>query len=150
MRIMKAAPLMARVRSDIDQVFDRLFHDTFAPEVRWPTPARAPAAWLPPFDLLETEAEYVVRLDIPGAHRENLDITLVGTLLTLSGRRELPAAGPTERRLHAEREWGEFHRMIRLPAPVVTGQITATYQDGVLLVHLPKVPSAVTNTILIK
>ncbi|MDH5255998.1 MAG: Hsp20/alpha crystallin family protein, partial [Gammaproteobacteria bacterium] len=113
-------------------------------------PAAAPNAWLPPFDLLETEAEYVVRLDIPGAHRENLDITLVGTLLTLSGRRELPAAEPTERRLHAEREWGEFHRMIRLPAAVVTERITATYQDGVLLVHLPKVPSAVTNKILIK
>lgn len=150
MRMIKAAPVMAKVRSDIDQVFDRLFHDTFATEARWPTPAAPPAAWLPPFDLLETEAEYIVRLDIPGAHRENLDIALVGTLLTLSGRRELPPAEPTERRLHAEREWGEFHRMIRLPAPVVTEQINATYHDGVLLVHLPKVPAAVTNKILIK
>jgi HSP20 family protein len=150
MRIMKAAPVMAKVRNDIDQVFDRLFHNSLAPEALWPSPAAEPAAWLPPFDLLETEAEYIVRLDIPGAHRENLDINLVGTLLTLSGRRELPAAEPTERRLHAEREWGEFHRMIRLPAPVVAEQITATYQDGVLLVHLPKVPSAVTSKILIK
>ena len=150
MRIMKAAPVIAKVRSDIDQVFDRLFHNTFVPEALWRAPTAEPAAWLPPFDLLETEAEYTVRLDIPGTHRENLDITLVGTLLTLSGRRELPAAEPTERRLHAEREWGEFHRMIRLPAPVVAEEITASYQDGVLLVHLPKVPAAVTNKILIK
>jgi HSP20 family protein len=150
MRIVKAAPVMAKVRNDIDQVFDRLFHNTFDPEALLRVPGAAPAAWLPPFDLLETEAEYIVRLDIPGAHRENLDITLAGTLLTLSGRREPPAAEPTERRLHVEREWGEFHRMIRLPAAVVTENISATYQDGVLLVHLPKVPLAVTNKILIK
>jgi len=150
MRIVKAAPVMAKVRNDIDQVFDRLFHDTFAPEALLRIRDAEPAAWLPPFDLLETEAEYIVRLDIPGAHRENLDITLVGTLLTLSGRREFPTAEPTERCLHAEREWGEFHRMVRLPAAVLAEKITATYQEGVLLVHLPKVPSAVTNRILIK
>ena len=150
MRIVKAAPVMAKVRDDIDQVFDRLFRTTFAPEALLRTPAPAPEAWLPPFDLLETDAEYVVRLDVPGAHRENLDITLVGTLLTLSGRREFPAAEANERYLHAEREWGEFHRMIRLPSPVLQEKITATYQEGVLLVHLPKVPSAVTSKILIK
>lgn len=150
MRIVKAAPVMARVRNDIDQVFDRLFRDTFSPETPLRAPAAEPVAWLPPFDLLETEAEFIVRLDVPGAHRENLDISLAGTLLTLSGRRELPAAEPVERYLHAEREWGEFHRMIRLPAPVEAEEITATYQHGVLLVHLPKVPSAVTNRILIR
>jgi HSP20 family protein len=150
MRIVKAAPVMARVRNDIDQVFDRLFQTTFAPETLLRAPDMAPAAWLPAFDLIETEAEYVVRLDVPGAHRENLDITLVGTLLTLSGRREFPAAEANERYLLAEREWGEFHRMIRLPAPVLQEKITATYQEGVLLVHLPKVPSAITNKILIK
>jgi HSP20 family protein len=150
MRIVKAAPVMAKVRNDIDQVFDRLFQTTFAPEALLRSPNAEPAAWLPPFDLLETEAEYIVRLDVPGAHRENLDIALVGTLLTVSGRREFSAAEPTERYLLAEREWGEFHRMIRLPAAVVAEKITATYQEGVLLVHLPKVPSAITNKILIK
>ncbi len=150
MRIVKAAPVMAKVRNDIDQVFDRLFHNTFAPEALARPPYAEPAAWLPPFDLLETETEYIVRMDVPGAHRENLDITLVGTLLTLNGRREFPVAEPTERYLLAEREWGEFHRMIRLPAAVAAEKITATYLEGVLLVHLPKVPSAVTNKILIR
>jgi len=150
MRIVMAAPVMAKVRNDIDQVFDRLFQVPFAPETLRRTPNAAPTAWLPAFDLVETESEYVVRLDVPGAHRENLDITLVGTLLTLSGRREFPAAEANEHYLLVEREWGEFHRMIRLPSPVLQGNITATYQEGVLLVHLPKVPSAITSKILIK
>lgn len=150
MRIVKAAPVMAKVRNDIDQVFDRLFHTTFAPDTLFRAPDAAPAPWLPAFDLAETETEFVVRLDVPGAHRENLDIALAGTLLTLSGRRELPAAEATDRYLLAEREWGEFHRMIRLPAPVLQENITASYQDGVLLIHLPKVPSAIANKILIK
>jgi len=86
MRIVKAAPVMAKVREDIDQVFDRVFRSTFGPEALRRAPTEAPAAWLPPFDLLETETDYLVRLDIPGAHRENLDITLLGALLTITGR----------------------------------------------------------------
>ena len=140
MRIMKAAPVLAKVREDIDEVFDKIFRTTAEP----------PTAWLPAYDLLETETEFVVRLDIPGAHRENLDLNLVGTVLTITGRREFPAVEPTERYLMAEREWGEFRRMIRLPAPVNPEQINAAYQQGVLLITLPKVPSAITNTILIK
>jgi HSP20 family molecular chaperone IbpA len=142
MRIVKAAPVMAKVRNDIDQVFDRLFRTTFAPESLLRTPAPAPEAWLPPFDLHETEAEYVVRLDVPGAHRENLDITLVGTLLTLSGRREFPAPeahGGT----HAEREVSS--PMIRLPAPA--GRSRHIKRGA--LVHLPRL-SAVISKILIK
>jgi len=150
MRIIKAAPVMAKVRDDIDQVFDRFFGSPLAPEALFRTPEAAPAAWTPPFDVIETDSEYVVRLDVPGAHRENLDIALVGAVLTLSGRREFPTAEKGEHYLLAEREWGEFRRMIRLPATVVQEQITATYQDGVLLVHLPKVPTAVASKIVIK
>ena len=140
MRVINAAPVMAKVRDDIDQVFDRFF-GPFVPEALFRSAERAPVAWTPAFDLIETEAEYIIRLDVPGAHRENLDITLAGTLLTLSGRREFQPA---------EREWGEFHRMIRLPATVVQEKIVATYQDGVLVVHLPKIPAAITNKIMIK
>ena len=68
----------------------------------------------------------------------------------MSGRREFQKAEKPEHYLLAEREWGEFHRMIRLPAPVAQEKILATYQEGVLVVHLPKVPSAITSRILIK
>jgi len=149
MRVINAAPVMAKVRDDIDQVFDRFF-GPFVPEALFRSAERAPVAWTPAFDLIETEAEYIIRLDVPGAHRENLDITLAGTLLTLSGRREFQPAEKGEHYLLAEREWGEFHRMIRLPATVVQEKIVATYQDGVLVVHLPKIPAAITNKIMIK
>jgi HSP20 family protein len=150
MKIMKAAPVLAKVREDIDEVFDRIFRTALGPEVMHRATAGGQSAWLPAYDLLETEAEFVVRLDIPGAHRENLDLNLVGTVLTITGRREFPAVESDERYLMAEREWGEFRRMIRLPAPVDPEQVNATYQQGVLLVTLPKVPSAASNTILIK
>ena len=150
MRVINAAPVMAKVRDDIDQVFDRFFGKPFAPEALFRTTEAPLAAWTPAFDLIETEAEYIIRLDVPGAHRENLDITLAGTLLTLSGRREFQPAEKGEHYLLAEREWGEFHRRIRLPATVVQEKIVATYQDGVLVVHLPKVPAAIANKIMIK
>jgi HSP20 family protein len=106
--------------------------------------------WFPMLDLTETPEEFVVRLEVPGVHKENLDITLTGTLLTITGRRELMAETSGETYLRREREIGKFVRTIRLPAPVVEKEVKAAYQDGVLVIHLAKVAPAVANRILIK
>jgi HSP20 family protein len=101
-------------------------------------------------DLTEAAGEFIVRLEVPGFHKENLDINLTGTLLTISGRRELIPEVSGETYLRREREIGKFVRTIRLHAPVMEKEVKATYQDGLLVVHLPKVAPAVANRILIK
>jgi HSP20 family protein len=111
----------------------------------------APVAnWLPAFDLSENEKEYLVRLEVPGVHKENLDISLVENVLTITGRREITQEQTAESYLWKEREFGRFVRTLRLPTQVIENKIEALYQDGVLVVRLPKAVPAPANKILIK
>lgn len=152
MRVMKAPPVaVGKVKEDIDRLFDRFFSTPFATEPLFPTFETMPeGTWTPVFDLVETDKEYVVRLEAPGIHRENLDIAMRDNVLTVAGKREVMQEGSGESYLWREREFGRFVRSLRLPTAVIENKIEATYQDGVLVVHLPKAMPAPANKILIK
>ena len=152
MKVMKAAPIVGKVKEDIDRLFDRFFTSPFMTEPFFPAfdAVEPVTTWLPVFDLAENEKEYLVRLEVPGMHRENLDITLRENLLTITGKREVTQEQKTEIYLWKEREFGRFARSIRLPMPVVENKIEALYQDGVLVVRLPKAEPTPANKILIK
>jgi HSP20 family protein len=147
----KVAPLMGKVKEDIDRVFDRFFPARFFNEPFLPFEREAMEfKWVPAFDLVENEKEYVVRLEIPGIHKENLDINLTGNLLTVTGNREMTQEKKTETFLWQERETGHFRRTIRLPADVTADKVEATYTDGLLTIVLPKQTPVKANKVLIK
>jgi len=152
MRVTKLAPITGKVGEEVERFFDRFMVQGFLPEAMLPPfpYENAGTEWFPMLDLTETAEEFVVRLEVPGVHKENLDITLTGTLLTITGRRELMAEASGETYLRREREIGKFVRTIRLPALVVEKEVKAAYQDGMLVIHLAKVAPAVANRILIK
>ena len=152
MRVVKAAPIVVgKVKEDIDRLFDRFFSTPFATEPLFPPFEMDPeGSWIPVFDLAETDKEYVVRLEAPGIHRENLDIALRNNVLTITGKREFIQEKSAEAYLWREREFGRFFRNVRLPSAVIENKIEATYQDGVLVVHLPKAMPEPANKILIK
>jgi HSP20 family protein len=152
MRVAKLAPMTGKVGEEVERFFDRFLAPGFLAEPFLPPfpYETAGTEWYPTLDLTETTDEFVVRLEAAGIHKENLDIKLTGTLLTITGRRELMTESSGETYLRREREIGKFVRTIRLPAPVMEKEVKATYQDGVLVVHLPKVAPAVASKILIK
>jgi HSP20 family protein len=137
---------------EVDRFFDRFLAPGFFTEPFMPAfPFEQPATeWFPMLDLAENAHEFIVRLEVPGIHKENLDVNLTGTLLTVQGRRELINEAAGETYLRREREFGKFTRTVRLPVPVVEKEVKAAYEDGVLEIHLPKVAPAVANRILIK
>lgn len=152
MRVAKLAPMTGKIGEEVERFFDRFttpgfFAEPFVPPFPYET---ATTEWYPMLDLTENAEEFVVRLEVPGVHKENLDINLTGNLLTIQGRRELMAEVAGETYLRREREVGKFVRTIRLPALVVEKEVKATYQDGLLVIHLPKVAPAVANRIAIK
>lgn len=152
MRVATLAPVRGKMGEEVERFFDRFLApgflaEPFIPPFPFET---AGAEWYPTLDLTENAKEFVVRLEVPGIHKENLDVNLTGTLLTIQGRRELMPEVSGETYLRREREVGKFARTVRLPAPVAEKEITATYQDGVLVIHLPKVAPAVANRIIIK
>ena len=99
--------------------------------------APGPAGWIPPVDLHETPAAYVVTAELPGLKREDLEIHLVDGSLTLSGvRPERKVA--CEQYHRVERGHGSFSRTFHLPVPVDADGILADLRDGILTVTCPK------------
>ncbi len=129
---------------DIDRLFDRFFN--------LPAPPMPPleSMWVPALDYAENDKEFVVRLEVPGIPKENLDINLEGTLLTISGHREFVKETEQENYIVNERETGKFVRTLRLPVPVIEDKITALVDHGVLTVRLPKEVVAPKSRITIK
>ena len=145
-------PLVGKLGEEFDRVFDRLLAPRlFAEPLLPPFPFEtAGTEWMPVMDVIENAAEYIVRLEAPGIHKENLDINLVGEILTITGKREMAPEVEGEGYLVRERVFGKFARTIRLPVPVAEKKVTAEYRDGVLFVHLPKTEPAPATKVVIK
>jgi len=96
-----------------------------------------PAAWTPPCDIYETDAEIVVCAELPGLRREEIHVTVERNILTLAGERHFD--GENTRDYHrAERSSGEFMRSFALPNTVDPNRIRAEFNNGLLTVSLPK------------
>lgn len=101
------------------------------------SPGSASARWLPSLDLIEESGEYVIEMDMPGVHMEDLVITVTGRKLTLHGRREIVREIAGSRIRLRERWSGAFSRSIELPGPVDEERMTATLREGILRIDLP-------------
>lgn len=108
---------------------------TFIQAIEWQVRA-IPSVWEPPSDLFETESSYIVRVEIAGMNDREISVTLDGDLLLISGTR---GDTPARRAFHQmEIRFGDFTVAARLPGPVNEQAIVATYDDGFLLVTLPR------------
>ncbi len=145
MKLMKTRPTNPML-GGVDRLMDQFFQVPFFPDV----PARQlEFDWEPLLDLSETDAQYIVRLEAPGAHRENLDVSLDGEFLTVTGRREFRKEDKGENFLWQERKEGRFSRTLRLPGGVDAENVKAQYQEGILTVMLPKLVAKASNRITI-
>ncbi len=106
--------------------------------------------WAPALDLFETKEHLVVKAELPGMKKEDIEISLQDGTLTVSGERKgesKTVEGDTSR---SERFFGRFQRSLALPRKVESGKVKATYKDGILTVTLPKAEEAKPRQIEIK
>ena len=146
MKLMKAPARYPKARPEIERFIDRMFG---APFFEFPD-TTLETEWSPSLDCTETDKDFVVRLEAPGVHKENLDVNLEGNMLTLTGKREFQTEQKEEEYIWREREEGRFVRSLRLPKPVAAKDISAIYENGVLTVRLPKQEPALKSKIAIK
>ena len=89
-------------------------------------------------DIREEEDRYILKADLPGCSRENVEVTVEDDRLTISARRSEESGAEDDRGyLRRERSWGSFCRSFDLSA-VDADNIGAAYSDGVLTLTLPK------------
>lgn len=107
---------------------------------------------MPDIDVFEREGKVVVRADLPGMKREDMQVTVEGDLLTIKGRREEEKEVKEEDYYCSERSTGEFSRTMRLPEAATAEAIEAKYEDGVLEVTVPKPasPESKAKTVTVK
>ncbi len=105
----------------------------------------------PPVSVMETKDELVLTAELPGLAEEDVQIELENNVLCISGEKRTEREESEENRYHVwERRYGSFQRSFTLPGTVRRDEITAEFKNGILEVHMPKMPEAKGRKINIK
>lgn len=131
---------MERLRGEMDRMF------TGGTSRRTP---RFSGAGFPPLNIWEDDTSLYVEAELPGISQEDLEILVVGNQLTVNGERREPVAeqGTWYRR---ERGYGRFTRTVELPGEIDVDQVSAAFNQGILLITLPKRPELQPRRIEVK
>jgi HSP20 family protein len=107
-------------------------------------------ALAPAFDVKETKDAYYFKADVPGIAEKDLEVTMTGNRLTVSGKREAEKEEKSERYYTYERNYGSFSRSFTLPEGIAVDQLRASLENGVLSITIPKKPEVQPRRIAVK
>lgn len=123
------------LRDEIDRLFD-------LPLMEMSRTSRLFSGWTPALDLFEEKDHLVVKVELPGMKREDIDVSLHEGCLSISGERKAEAKHEEADVYRTERFVGRFQRTVALPTPVASDKVKAQYKDGILTITLPKTEEA--------
>ena len=131
---------LARLHNEMDDLFNAFFGG-------WPTYEHK--LW-PAIDVTENDVALVVKAEVPGCKAGDVDISVHGSTLTISGEKKQEEEKKEKGYYHLERTYGSFRRDLNLPADVDTTKVEAACKDGVLTITLPKAERAKAVKVKIK
>ena len=127
---------------------DRLFEESVVrPRAGWMAPLGAESLAV---DMYETDEKVVVRTAVPGVKPEDIDVSITGDVLTIKGETKAEEKVEKANYIRQERRYGAFSRSLTLPSTVVADKATAEFENGVLILTLPKAEEVKPKTIKIK
>jgi len=146
-------PFMDLTRWDRDM--DRMMEDFFGRRIRpwWPE------KWFrggemeftaPVVDLYEEKDDIVVKAELPGMDKDNIEVNLTDHTLTLKGEKKKEQEVKEENYYRSERSYGSFLRTLELPKDVHADKVKASFKNGILEVRLPKTEEAKTKEVKVK
>jgi len=109
------------------------------------------ADWAPSVDIEEADDKYVIKADLPGVDKKDIDVKLENGVLSIRGEKQTEKeTGKGTKRHRTERFHGTFARSFTLPDAVKAEKVDASYKDGVLSLTIPKAEEAKPKSIDIK
>jgi HSP20 family protein len=133
------SPLFGERDPFFSPLFDRfLTWDPFRSDLVPSAEELSSRTWLPPVDVRETGEAYVISAELPGLTRKDIQITFENGVLRLAGERKLEKDEDKDNYHRIERAYGSFSRSFTLGSGVDADRVTATFQDGVLTITVPK------------
>ena len=127
----------ARELQSIQQEMNRLFGSFFDAPVT-PGNGGGQRRWIPAMDLVEEGKDYVLRADLPGLSEKDVSVEVEDNVLTVSGERGTEHEERKGGFRRVERASGSFSRSLTLPDGIEADSVKATFDNGVLEVHIPK------------
>lgn len=146
-------PPFSHVRGDLDRIFSGVFDRELGASCR----QQATADWLPAIDISEQDDTYRVEAELPGFQLDDIEVTVEGRKLVISGQKAAATEQPTDEATASEetetptsspvyhvqeRRSGEFTRTITLPVAVDATKTDAEMHNGILTLNVPKAQAA--------
>jgi HSP20 family protein len=125
---------LSTLHNDMDDLFDSFFRGLDKPFAGY-------KAW-PAIDVAEDENNITVRAEVPGCNAEDIDISVYGNTLAISGEKKLKEEKKEKGYYHVESSYGTFRRELTLPTDVDSAKVEATCKEGILSITLPKAAKA--------
>lgn len=98
--------------------------------------------WAPKTDIKENSESYIIRAELPGVDKKDVNITLENGLLTIRGEKKVETSTANDKIHRTECLYGSFVRSFRLPQHVEAEKVSAKYKDGILNLLIPKAAEA--------
>ena len=124
---------MEPLRNRMNRFFEGFFLPTMSSETDL-----SMGAWNPGVDIIDNENNMVIKADLPGVEKENVEVDVKDRVLTIKGERSYENEIKEENFCRKERAYGKFHRSFTLPTDVDPDSIKAEFKDGVLSIEIPK------------
>jgi len=121
-----------RVGSKFEKTLAEMFH------AMNPMFSFSQSAWKPQLDIYETPDAIAVIAEIAGVEKENLELEISSRAIRIFGKRMAAPCTENGRYRLAEIQYGTFERVLQLPTPIDTENVTATYKKGLLQIFLKK------------
>jgi len=121
-----------RLKEDMNRLFDRVwgeFGRSFSPRQ---------IKTMPLVDRMETATHLIIKAEIPGINPKDLDISVTENTLVIKGESRQKIVDKNNGFHRVERKYGSFSRTFQLPCRVMVDDVTATYNDGILEIVMPK------------
>jgi len=139
MSIVKWSPIkeLEEMRRDMERIFDEIFE----PRRRrrwWPASGGEKGLIVPVVDMYDRKTEIVIKTELPGVSKENIDLTITKDAISIKGEVKKEEEVAEENYYSRERAFGAFTRTIQLPSEVDSEKAKATFKDGILEIVLPK------------
>lgn len=137
--------MIERMSEEMDRWFDDLTRGLGFP--RWSPLSRARLArraqegvWMPRIEAGLEGDSFVVRADLPGVKKDDIQVEVTDDAIIISGERRHEHEEEGEGYWRSEREYGRFYRSIPLPEGAIAENAQATFKDGVLEIRMPAPP----------
>jgi len=132
----------------MEDMWRRPFPSVFGRD-RW-LPVRPLGIRMPSLDVYEEKDSVVVKAELPGMKKEDIEVNLTGENLTIKGEKKEEKEVKEDDYYRRERSYGSFLRSVDLPCEVKSGEIKASFKDGVLEIRMPKTEEAKKKAVAVK